>query len=65
MLKINEDVDISKFSTVTEFMKKNSKGDEVKKSYVLQRSDIQEFMLKAPDYTYLLIKVKLSINFCF
>lgn len=43
---------------VTEFMKSNSVGDEAKKSWVLQRNEIEEFMLKASDYTYLLVKVK-------
>ena len=58
MLKIKENVDISKFLLVTEYMKSNSVGDEAKKSWVLQRKEIEEFMLKAPDLTYLLAKVK-------
>ncbi|KAJ3650167.1 hypothetical protein Zmor_011163 [Zophobas morio] len=58
MLKIKENVDISKFLLVTEYMKSNSVGDEAKKSWVLQRKEIEEFMLKAPDLTYLLVKIK-------
>ncbi|KAB0797791.1 hypothetical protein PPYR_08784 [Photinus pyralis] len=57
MLKIKENVDISKFLIITEYMKNNSVGDEAKKSWVLQRKEIQEFMLNAPDINYLLVKV--------
>lgn len=57
MVKVKESIDISKFLLLTEFMKNNSVGDEAKKSQVLQRDNIQQFMLKAPDITYLLIKV--------
>lgn len=57
MLKVKEGVDMSSFLLLTEFMKNNSVGDEAKKSLVLQRDHIQEFMLKAPDLTYLLVKV--------
>lgn len=57
MLKVKEGVDMSSFLLLTEFMKNNFVGDEDKKSLVLQRDHIQEFMLKAPDLTYLLVKV--------
>lgn len=57
MIKVKQGVDVSKFFLLTEFMKKNSVGDEAKKSLVLERRRIEEFILNAPDKTYLLAKV--------
>lgn len=57
MIKVKQGVDVSKFFLLTEFMKKNSVGDEAKKSLVLERRHIEEFILNAPDKTYLLAKV--------
>jgi hypothetical protein len=62
MLKIKDNVGISRFLMVTEYMKGNSVGDEAKKSLVLQQKEIQEIMLNAPDNTFLLIKESLFLD---
>jgi hypothetical protein len=54
MLKIKDNVGISRFLMVTEYMKGNS--------VVLQQKEIQEIMLNAPDNTFLLIKESLFLD---
>ncbi|PSN52269.1 hypothetical protein C0J52_08336 [Blattella germanica] len=57
MVKFKEGVDCSSFTKVVDFLKMFSKGHQAKNSKVLSRSEIDEFLLKAPDDRYLLIKV--------
>lgn len=57
MVKFKEGVDCSSFTKVVDFLKMFSKGHQAKKSKVLSRSEIDEFLLKAPNDRYLLIKV--------
>lgn len=54
-------IDISKFPTVIDFLKMNSKGYQAKKSMVLSKQDLDRFMVEADDNMYLMIKVKMIL----
>ena len=56
-LCIYDDVDISKFPKLRAFLKRQSVGFRPKKSKVLSRDDIHNFLKNGPDERYLMIKV--------
>lgn len=57
MVKIKQNVDISKFYKLTTFLKKQNVGFRPKKAKTFTKEDVAKFMIKAPDEVYLLIKV--------
>ncbi|PSN37934.1 hypothetical protein C0J52_12238 [Blattella germanica] len=57
ILRVREKVDVSSFTNVVSFLKKMSVRHVPRKSNVLSRSQIDEFLLNAPDDVFLLIKV--------
>ncbi|PSN35532.1 hypothetical protein C0J52_23674, partial [Blattella germanica] len=57
ILRVREKVDVSSFTNVVSFLKKMSVRHVPRKSNVLSRSQIDEFLLNAPDDFFLLIKV--------
>lgn len=61
-IKNNEDVDISKYTKLMAFLKKENVGYKPKKSNVLSQQDIQRFISEASDDTYLLEKVILILG---
>lgn len=59
-IALNRDVDISKFSKVTRFLKRKQVGHVYKKSKVLRFDDFCKFIGEANDNENLLLKVKLK-----
>lgn len=57
VILVKENVDISRFPKLLAFLKRNSEGYKPKKSKVFTKSEINKFMLEAPDKDYLLMKV--------
>lgn len=57
IVKIRQNIDISKFYKVTTFLKKKNIGCRPQKAEVFTKEDISKFMVTAPDETYLMIKV--------
>ena len=51
-LILSDNVDISKFGNLVAFLKKKSVGYKAKKSSVLMRQNISQFLLEAPDSQY-------------
>lgn len=58
MLRIKKDVDISKFSKLTAFLKNRSVGYSPEKSPVFSKEQLIDFIGNAPDDKYLLMKVR-------
>lgn len=56
-LKIEKDVDISRYFKLTAFLKKMNIGFQPKKAKVFTNEQISKFLLEAPDEIYLMIKV--------
>jgi len=56
-LLIKHDIDISKYTKVIAFLKRQSVGYKAKKSEIFKREEINKFLLEAPDDRYLMIKV--------
>jgi hypothetical protein len=56
-LKVNENLSIEKFGSVTAYLKQINVGHHAKKSKVLSREHIEKFLLEAADETYLFVKV--------
>ncbi|PSN57380.1 hypothetical protein C0J52_02867 [Blattella germanica] len=62
LLRVREKVDVSSFTNVVSFLKKISVRHVPRKSNVLSRSQIDEFLLNAPDDVFLLIKVVIAFG---
>lgn len=56
-LILYKNIDISKYSKLTSFLKRKSRDYEPKKSKILEIDDINKFINTADDYTFLAIKV--------
>lgn len=56
LVKIKQNLDISKFHKLTSFLKKQNVGFRPQKAQIFTKEDISKFML-APDEIYLMIKV--------
>uniref|UniRef100_V5GSG8 Tyr recombinase domain-containing protein n=1 Tax=Anoplophora glabripennis TaxID=217634 RepID=V5GSG8_ANOGL len=54
---IEENVDISKYPKLRAFLKRKNDGYTPKKSNVFTREQVNDFLVQAPDNTYLLMKV--------
>ncbi|XP_012258559.2 uncharacterized protein LOC105687471 [Athalia rosae] len=54
-----DDIDISSYTNLTAFLKRQATGFKSKKSKVLTSHDVEEFLNKAPDMKYLATKVAL------
>jgi hypothetical protein len=61
-LKLHENTDISQYGKLIAFLKNESKNYKCKKSKVLEREHIQQFVAEAPDKKYLMMKVG---RFCY
>lgn len=57
MLKIKNDVDISKYPKLNAFIKRQSDGFTSKKSKILTSNEVERFLNEAPDDRYLATKV--------
>ncbi|KAJ8912588.1 hypothetical protein NQ315_005751 [Exocentrus adspersus] len=57
MLRIKNDIDISRFSKLTAFFKNRSVGYLPEKSPVFSKEQLMDFLLHAPDGKYLLMKL--------
>ncbi|PSN35649.1 hypothetical protein C0J52_18073 [Blattella germanica] len=62
ILRVREKVDVSSFTNVVSFLKKMSVRHVPRKSNVLSRSQIDEFLLNAPDDVFLLIKILIAFG---
>lgn len=56
-LNVKENVDFKKFTKLVPYLKKLSVGNHPKKSKVLTREEVEQFIREADDETYLLVKV--------
>lgn len=56
-LNVKENLDIRKFTKLVPYLKKLSVGHHPKKSKVLTREEIYQFIAEADDETYLMVKV--------
>lgn len=56
-LLVYENIDISKFGNLIYFLKQKSTGYKTKKFKVFNATEIERFLLQAPDEDYLLMKV--------
>lgn len=63
VLRTRRNIDISKYFKLTAFMKKKSVGYKAKKSRVLNREDIDKFLVEALDEHYLMTKVLLIMGY--
>lgn len=61
-IKIKNDIDISRFKKVIAFLKKNAVGYVPKKSKILSKSEVEQFLKKAPNHFFLMKKVVLIIG---
>lgn len=61
MIKIQNGVDISRYTKLLAFIKNNSKNFTSKKAKILTSYQIQEFLNKAPNEQYLAIKVSIIL----
>ncbi len=57
MLKLNEDVDISKYPKVKVFLKKKSEGHKPMQAKMFSKEEIRKFIFEAPDFDQLATKV--------
>jgi hypothetical protein len=58
-LSIKDDIDISKFSKLIMFIKRQKEGHIPKKSKVLEKEHIHKFINDAPNSNFLMIKVNI------
>jgi tRNA 2-selenouridine synthase SelU len=56
-LAIKKDIHINTFSKLIAFLKQKSAGFKPKKSKTLTKSEVEKFLLNAPDEKYLMTKV--------
>lgn len=56
-LNVKENVDLKKFTKLVPYLKKLSVGNHPKKSKVLTREEVNQFIREADDETYLMAKV--------
>lgn len=59
-LSTKEDIDISKYSKLRAFLKRQGDNYKPKKSKVLSYEQIETFITQAPDHIYLMNKVRLE-----
>lgn len=57
VIKIKNDLDISKFFKVTSYIKRQNVGFRPKKAKVFNKEEVTKFLNEAPDEVYLMIKV--------
>lgn len=65
MLKFHNNIDVSKFSNLTAFLKYNSKGYIPQKASVFTDEEVSLFLETAPDEIYLVHKINIFISFVF
>lgn len=58
-MKIEDKIDIGQYSELLAFIKTNSKNFQGKKAKILTSHQIQEFLNRAPNETYLAVKVSM------
>lgn len=56
-INLNERVDISKFPSVILYLKRKAEGHRPKKSHILTKENVDNFLIRADNKEYLLIKV--------
>lgn len=61
-LELKERVEIDKYGALIRFIKKKNVGHRVKKSKVLTREQVKEFVCTAPDKEFLMMKVAFLIG---
>ncbi|CAK1580078.1 unnamed protein product [Parnassius mnemosyne] len=59
MLKIRNNVDISEYSKLNAFLKRQSDGFATKKLKILTSNEVERFLNEAPDDRYLATKIAL------
>lgn len=56
-LNVNDNIDVSKFNNLRAYLKRKSEGYVPKKSKVLQKEHVLQFIKDAPDEQFLAVKV--------
>jgi hypothetical protein len=56
-IKVYKNIDIGKYSKLMAYLKNQSRGYKPKKAEVLERTHVEEFLTRACDKEYLMIKV--------
>lgn len=57
-LSVNDNIDLKKFSKLVPYLKKKSVGYKPRKSKIFSKEDISNFIKRADDEDYLLMKVR-------
>ena len=57
-IKVKNGIDIGQYHRLTAYLKRNATVYEAKKSEILTKQQICDFLVKAPDEIYLAIKVR-------
>ncbi|XP_011695514.1 PREDICTED: fatty acid synthase-like [Wasmannia auropunctata] len=57
MLKLNDGIDITSFTALTQFLKSKNKGYKPKKSSVFTNEQVKKFLMEAPNNEFLAAKV--------
>ncbi|KAJ3615881.1 hypothetical protein MTP99_005967 [Tenebrio molitor] len=61
-IKVYKNIDIGKYSKLMAYLKNQSRGYRPKKAEVLERTHVEEFLTRACDKEYLMIKVALIMG---
>lgn len=64
IINLREGIDISKYYTVIAFLKRKSEGYKAKKSLILSKDHINEFLIKADNKSHLFNKVRIMNDVC-
>lgn len=64
-LNIKENVDIKNFTKLRAHLKKQNKGYHAKKSAILTKDQVYQFVIDAPDQQYLAMKVTFASSIIF
>lgn len=56
-LSVKNNVDISKYSRLVVFLKRQNTGYQAKKSKILTKEQVHQFLIDAPEEKYLMVKV--------
>jgi hypothetical protein len=63
MISINKNLDLSKYTNLIAFLKRQSEGYRAKKSKSFSKENIEKFLTTANDEDYLMQKVRVFFTF--
>jgi hypothetical protein len=65
MISINKNLDLSKYTNLIAFLKRQSEGYRAKKSKIFSKENIEKFLTAAIDEDYLMQKVRVFLSYKF